>query len=121
MNAIKQMPYTQFKDVRGGFIGLMNEGNWKEINLVETKKGQSRGNHYHKNMDEAIFILSGQATVWLQNVAIPTEKTVLILNAMEGILIKPYMLHEFHYTEDTQHIAFLNQVFDNQNPDLHFV
>lgn len=119
-NYQKQTPYLHFKDARGSFIGLINEGNWKEINIVDTQKGHSRGNHYHKNTEEVIFILSGQATVSLQNMHSPIEKIRFTLNAMEGVLIKPYTLHEFYYTQDTKHISLLNNVFDSQNPDLHF-
>lgn len=116
---MKLLPYSNIKDLRGSFIGLLNNGEWKEVNYVETKKGFIRGKHYHKFTHEVIYLLSGRALVKLQNVLDPSETKELVLNEMEGLLIEPYMLHDFEYTEDSSHIAFLNNAFDEKNPDLH--
>jgi len=111
----------QTGDNRGAFYGLVNTGNWKETNVIKTNKGEIRGNHYHKETDEVIFMLSGKAKVLLIDVKNPTDTTEIILDEMEGIIIQPYTLHKFEYLEKSIHIAFLNKAFDPKNPDLHFL
>ena len=46
--------------------GLINEGEWKELNFFSTKAGQVRGDHYHKNTDELFIILEGEIKIKLQ-------------------------------------------------------
>lgn len=119
MNTIT--PYSKLSDNRGCFIGLLSGHKLEEVNIVETKKGFSRGKHYHKNTQEIIFMLSGKAEVTLYHICQPNKVSTLILNEMEGILIEPFTLHEFFYLEDSKHIAFLSNAFDPQKPDLHLL
>jgi hypothetical protein len=79
--------YMHTLDQRGEFLGLTNQGNWQEINLVKTQADQMRGNHF--------------------------------LNAGEGIKITPYILHRFHYLENSVHIQLLDTPFNSENQDLH--
>lgn len=111
----------QTGDNRGAFYGLMNTGNWKESNVIETNKGEIRGNHYHKETDEVIFMLSGKAKVLLTDIKNPTDTIEVILDKMEGIVIQPYVLHKFEYLEKSIHVAFLSKAFDPKNPDLHLI
>jgi len=60
--------YTQILDSRGFMKGLINQGNWKELNFFFTKSGQIRGNHYHKITDELFIILKGKMEIELTSV-----------------------------------------------------
>ena len=51
-----------FKDERGTIIQLVHIG-YQQINVITSKKGVIRGGHYHKNNDEAFYIISGELTV----------------------------------------------------------
>ena len=53
-------PYLENSDNRGLFFGIINYGNWEEINYIETNSGNIRGDHYHKNTIEMFFIIEGE-------------------------------------------------------------
>ena len=74
--------YIVKSDSRGEMKGLINQGNWKELNYFSTKAGQIRGNHYHKNTEELFIILSGKVEIECVSVndkgeSISTSKTVI--------------------------------------------
>lgn len=117
MHAEKSIPQLPFVDGRGSFTSILNRGEWKEVNLVESREGAVRGNHYHKHTTEYIYLLSGEAEVTLQPMSQPAE-TVHMLPG-EGIFIYPFTNHTFLFTKDSLHLALLSEVFANENPDLH--
>ena len=49
--------YFIHEDDRGRFEGLVNFGQWEEINIIKTKANTIRGNHYHKDIKELFIIL----------------------------------------------------------------
>ena len=60
--------YFEHSDERGSFQGLVNFGNWEEINIISSEAHSIRGNHYHKYTDELFIILEGRIKITLQNV-----------------------------------------------------
>ncbi|WP_089131204.1 polysaccharide biosynthesis C-terminal domain-containing protein [Tolypothrix sp. NIES-4075] len=106
-------------DQRGLFLGLVNQGVWQEVNFVKTQAGQIRGGHFHTRTNEVIFLVRGRAEVELQACDRSQQKQVFILNAGEGVQIKPYILHTLRYLEDSEQIALLDVPFDPADPDLH--
>jgi len=58
-------PYFLFEDERGFLKGLINFGNWHEINLIYSQANSIRGNHYHKETEEIFIILEGKIKVTL--------------------------------------------------------
>lgn len=113
--------YMNREDDRGSFFGLVNQGSWQEVNFVTTKTGEVRGGHFHTKTNEVIFLLRGQAEVELQHCDHPEQKQQFILNAGEGIEIKPFILHTFRYLEDSEQIALLDLRFNPASPDLHLL
>ncbi len=107
------------KDERGAFTSIINQGEWREVNLVESKKGAIRGNHYHKHTREYIYLIAGEAEVILSQVTAPAQRTSLTIRPGEGILIHPLINHTFTFTQDSTHLALLSEVFVQEDPDLH--
>ena len=60
--------YIEYSDKRGSFLGLINFGNWKEINIICSEADTVRGDHYHENTDELFLILEGKIKITLQKV-----------------------------------------------------
>lgn len=100
-------------------MGLVNQGDWQEVNFVSTQANQFRGGHFHTRTNEVIFLLKGKAKVELQDCHHPEQKQQFVLNSGEGIRIEPYVLHSLLYLEDSEQIALLDTPFDPNNPDLH--
>ena len=114
--------YIVKSDSRGEMKGLINQGNWKELNYFSTKAGQTRGNHYHKNTDELFIILTGKIEIECIRVndkgeSISNKKTVI---AQKGdvFVIRRGTRHTFHILENTNWINGLSQNVDEKNPDF---
>ena len=67
-------PFHNFYDNRGEIKGIINEGNWEESNLIFSKKGSIRGNHYHKETTELIFLIEGKIEIILMDLIVKKKK-----------------------------------------------
>lgn len=47
-------PYRQFSDSRGRMLGVINDGQWEEINYIETAASCTRGAHFHRDTREPL-------------------------------------------------------------------
>jgi dTDP-4-dehydrorhamnose 3,5-epimerase-like enzyme len=121
MLAKKLSYYMDYKDSRGSFQGLINQGNWKEVNLVRSYAGEMRGGHFHKKTREVIFLVRGEAEVELKDVRNSEQGEKFILQQGEGVEIEPYILHTIKYLQESEQVALLNQPFDPLEPDLHTI
>jgi len=108
-------------DGRGSMLGITNVGTWKEVNYVTSRAGMVRGNHYHKESHELVFILEGEVEVVLRDVNNAGDMETTILRAGQGIEINTFVLHTMHYLTDTVQISLLDRAFDPSNPDLHIM
>ena len=111
-------PYKTFKDARGALTGIINEGVWKEVNYLETEKGQMRGNHYHKSTSELFYIIDGKIEVTIKNIKTKRTKKITV----EGgtiLLIEPFELHTFKSKTKCKWINILSKKMDDKKPDIH--
>lgn len=114
--------YFTNKDERGKFEGLVNFGNWREFNLVETEANVTRGNHYHKKTKEVFIILEGAVRVIAQNIVknkLTGDIEEKILKRGDIILIDPYVNHIFYTLKKSKWINVLSQIIQKDNPDIH--
>lgn len=109
-------PYFTHTDERGNILGITNDENWEEINFIETEKNKTRGNHYHKNTKEGIFILEGLIKVSYLN--IKTNNTwVEYYQKGDFFIIYPYINHTFLCLEKSSWINMLSKKMENK-PDI---
>ena len=115
--------YIEYSDKRGSFLGLINFGNWKEINIICSEADTVRGGHYHENTDELFIILEGNIKVILQKVLRKKDlaNNRKTFNAKEGdvFLIKKNVNHIFEIIEHSKWINVLSQKIDKEKPDIH--
>jgi UDP-2-acetamido-2,6-beta-L-arabino-hexul-4-ose reductase len=114
--------YMHSEDSRGVITGLINTGSWREINLISSDSGVTRGNHYHKATREGFAILKGVVQITLQ----PVDKNKLsgevceyIVNERKVFVIEPMTNHIFTVLEDATWINFLDQPMTADAPDIH--
>ncbi len=90
-------PNFCFEDERGSLVQLVREG-YKQFNVIFSKKGVERGNHFHKYNTETFYIIKGY-------VQVRTEKNddceVEEYKDGDMFCIEPYIKHSFIYLEDT--------------------
>ncbi len=90
-----------FEDARGSLKKILMQsrleaGNIEEVYLIYTGKGAVRGNHYHKITLEYFAVVSGRATIALQNLATETVHKLELLAADNKIIkVPPGVAHAF--------------------------
>ena len=119
MIAKKLSVYARRSDGRGSFLGLVNEGNWREVNYFCTRAGSIRGEHFSKETHEVVFLLKGEVEIELQSVSDPSQRMTFRLREGEGAEIMPYTYRILRYLTDCEQITLLDKPFDEANPDLH--
>jgi hypothetical protein len=110
--------YCTLFDARGEFQGIINQGNWQEVNIVHSCALTTRGGHYHRQTTEIIFLLKGKADVELAPFERLNEKSRVTLLAGQGVQVLPLTVHTLHYLEDSTHLQLLNLRFDPTQQDL---
>jgi len=110
--------YKNFADKRGVLKGIINSGEWHELNYIETFAGKMRGNHYHKTTRELFFIISGDIEVSIS--PIDRKKTeVYHFHKGDIFIVEPLEIHAFICKTDAQWINLLSAKIDKKNPDLY--
>lgn len=115
----RRLPYATHADARGRFRGLTRDG-WAEVNFIETRAGEVRGNHYHRETRELFFIVSGDVQIEVKDLA-TGQRTEFVARAGDIFVIEPMELHIFRVLTDAQWINMLSRPMDPDHPDLHRV
>ena len=113
--------HFRHKDERGSIYGIINKGNWEEINFIKSKKGSSRGGHFHKNTKELFYILKGKIQIRIQEVKnnkLVGKQNIIEVNPYDIFLIEPNYTHTFKIIEDAEWINILSKKIDTKNPDI---
>ena len=115
--------YIEHSDKRGSFLGLVNFGNLKEINIICSEADTVRGDHYHENTDELFLILEGKIKITLQKVldnkVLDNEKKTFNVQEGDVFLIKKNVNHIFETIEYSKWINVLSQKLNKDKPDIH--
>ncbi len=114
---IRLAPYMLVKDDRGSFRGITQQ-TWAEVNYIETRAGEVRGNHYHARTRELFFIVSGRVEVIVENLHSGTRQ---VFSARKGdaFIVEPFEVHTFTTRTKAQWINMLSRRLDPDEPDFH--
>ena len=104
-------PDFSFSDERGFLVQLCHDG-WKQINVIGTVAGTTRGGHYHKENREAFFIIDGHIDIELQYHG---EVKTYSLNKGDFFIIESNIAHTLYYPVDTLTISMYNIGVENKN------
>lgn len=90
-------PDFVFKNDAGSLKQLVHDG-WKQINIITSHPGSTRGGHYHKYNREGFYVAEGRflLTVWKDD-----EREIYEMRRGDMFLIPPYVFHTFEYYEET--------------------
>lgn len=97
------------KDDRGHISDILHHGNYQHAAIIESYKGETvRGNHYHKETTQYIYVLKGALVYWWQ----PFDKSEPVKSIFvgEGDLVEtpPYEVHALDILTPNQFIVFSN-------------
>ena len=113
--------YFKHSDARGSIEGLINSGIWREVNLIRSEAGVTRGRHYHMHAEECFIILSGKIRVsfLLRADGMPECRETINLQGGDVIIVLPMVEHTFDILEDAQWINLMSVAMDPSAPDFH--
>jgi dTDP-4-dehydrorhamnose 3,5-epimerase-like enzyme len=114
---IKLAPYMVFEDERGSLKGITRD-QWAEVNIIETRAGELRGGHYHRETLELFYILSGEINISIRHL---TSGEAHQFTVREGdiFVVEPLEIHTFHVVTDSSWINMLSVPMDPDAPDIH--
>ena len=110
--------YFNHQDEKGSIVGLVNFGQWEELNIIESLKDAVRGGHYHLKTSELFIILEGRIEVCLENINQSKTKIVEVKKG-DVFLIKPRIIHTFTILENSSWINCLSKKIDPKNKDFY--
>lgn len=111
-------PYKKIEDRRGSFLGIVNSGNWEEVNFVETMAGQVRGGHFHKEIRELFFIIEGEIDITIAGLT-GGESHNYTVGPGSIFVIEPFEVHTFTCRTTCKWINVLSKRIDDQFHDIH--
>jgi len=92
------------EDVRGAIINIF-EGRIEHVALITSKKDSIRGNHYHKEDYQYIYLLSGAFESHSVDVRNPAKRQTLKVKASNLVNTPPMIAHAQKFTEDSVFLA----------------
>lgn len=98
-------PDFVFEDERGTLTQLIHEG-YTQINVVTSKAGVERGNHYHALNKEGFYVVEG---AFLLEASLGEKKEAYEFKKGDMFIIEPNVMHRFVYREDTLLVAFYDK------------
>ena len=111
----------EHSDSRGNIHGLLNEGAWREMNLIASDAGAIRGGHYHKLTEECFVILSGAILATFRKPGANGLDSLEEVRFETGdvFIVNPLVEHTFEVREKARWINLLSIPMDAENPDFH--
>ena len=103
METVKHIA-PSFIDNRGGITNIF-EGAIEHMALITSKKGTVRANHYHKNIHQYIYLISGELESYCCDIENPEKKQKLIVKPGDLINTPPLIAHAQKFTKDSVFLA----------------
>lgn len=94
-------PDFVYENEKGVLVQLIHEG-FSQVNVLKSKKGTKRGEHYHKKAREAFYVASGSVNLTLKKDG-QTQKSFFLEG--EFFLIPTYVWHSMDFPEDCTLVA----------------
>ncbi len=107
--------YMNFCDDRGAICGIVQQGTWQEMNYVTTKANVIRGNHYHKQTFELIFIVKGAVKLTVRNITRDESNKIFHFVAGDAFILEPSENHTIETLEDSAWINLLSRAMTDAN------
>lgn len=90
-------PDFSFENDAGCLKQLVHEG-YKQVNVITSAAGSTRGGHYHKYSTEAFYVIGGSFSLSLWK---DGEREKYEIRAGDMFALPPYVFHTFSYHEET--------------------
>jgi quercetin dioxygenase-like cupin family protein len=99
---VQKIPVS-FQDKRGDIIDILAEGHVEYVTLIHTRKGSVRGNHYHKDTFQHLYVLKGKLRAVSRMPG--RDQTEAVLVGGDLVLNVPEEHHAFEALEDSSFLV----------------
>jgi len=106
-------PGAAFQDDRGLITNILSDVELRHVAIITSKKGSVRGDHYHPEDFQYIYVISGVYVARFTHVE-TEEKLSFIVKEGELEYCPPGWAHNYQFLEDT---VFLNLTPRNRDAD----
>lgn len=98
-------PRVAFQDDRGRIVDVMEAIDCNYVTIISSRKGVTRGNHYHRNTTQWVYVLRGKMLAYSRMPDAPVQRAVL----ETGDLIKnpPLEQHALTALEDSEFLVLI--------------
>ncbi len=115
--------YQQHTDDRGAFTELIRSEIGGQVSFSTTKRGITRGNHFHTRKIERFAVIKGKARIQLRKIG--TEELIEFeLDGNEPAFVDMPIWYTHNITnvgdEELYTVFWINEPFDQANPDTYF-
>lgn len=116
------MKYVKHEDCRGYFAELARAKDLthpiNQVSIFTINPTKSRGDHYHRELDETFIVLDGKCEVfsWLGKDGKVVSKT---LTEGDSVSFCPLVQHKFFSLEGCKILVLSSKEYDSKNPDVY--
>ena len=98
---------TATHDERGRISDILYQTPIEHVAIIESETGGViRGNHYHKQTTQHIFLTKGSLRYWYQPVDRSHEVRSVVVREYDLVSTEPYEIHALEILEPNQFIVF---------------
>lgn len=98
---------TATSDERGRISDILYQTPIEHVAIIESDKdGVIRGNHYHKQTTQHIFVTRGSLRYWYQPVDKSHEVRSIVVNEYDLVSTEPFEIHALEILEPNQFVVF---------------
>ena len=99
---------TSFSDSRGTIADIFYKTNIEHVAIIKTKnKGRIiRGNHFHKQTTQHIFMTKGSLIYWYKDQKQNSKVKSIKLKQGHMVTTPPYEIHALECLEENEFIVF---------------
>ncbi len=93
-------PEPAFEDERGVIVNVLEHQQFEHLAFITSTEGSVRGNHFHANEDQWLFIVSGRMAVRAIDI-ITEEKWNYMVEEGQLEYMPPGIAHAYYFPMDT--------------------
>lgn len=103
-------PEFAHRDERGSLLQLASKG-YSQVNVLVSRRGVTRGGHYHERCREAFFVVSGNVHVTMER-----DGAVEEADFAEGSFFEfeTFTAHEMYFPEDCVMVALYDTPVESE-------
>lgn len=101
------------QDERGRLVQITS-GTWRQVNLLDIKKNNKFGGHYHKEKEEIFYVVRGHIFVEIYNTK-HNETLHKHFVAGQMFIVHPFDKHTIEAMEDTIIVEVLSKPFSQED------